>query len=55
MDYAILGLVIAVVGQSALIWYKLGSLERAVKKACPFGICPVFKRAQEEAAPQRSG
>jgi hypothetical protein len=58
-DYAaiagIAGLVFAVVAQSAIIWRKLGNLEQAVKKAgCPFGPCPIFKRAQDEAA-LRSG
>ncbi len=45
---------IAIITQSGLLWYKLGKLENSVKKACPFGQCPIFKRATNEAAPQRT-
>jgi hypothetical protein len=46
-------LFLAVIGSQAAIWFKLGSLERTVKKSCPFGKCPVFERALNEAAPKR--
>jgi hypothetical protein len=44
---------IGIIGSQAAIWFKLGSLERAVKTTCPFGKCPVFERAAKEAAPKR--
>ena len=47
---ALLG--ISVTG-NAIIWFRLGALTKAIKSMCPFGQCPMFKRAQEEAAPMR--
>ncbi len=51
------GLIITVLlangAQTALIWRKLGQVESVVKRACPFGTCPIFKRATNEAAPKR--
>jgi hypothetical protein len=43
------------VGLNAVMWRKIGNLEEAVKKSCPWGAdnCPSFKRAKEEAAPAR--
>ena len=43
---ALLG--ISVTG-NGLLWYKMGKLERAIKSVCPFGQCPLFKRAEKEA------
>ncbi len=47
---AILGVVIA---QACAMWWKIGRLEGTVKKSCPFGECPLYKRAQKEAAVAR--
>lgn len=49
-------LIVAVLGQAASIaalWRKIGNLENAIKKACPFGGCPFYERAMHEAAPER--
>ena len=47
---ALLSLVItAFIGQTALIYRKLGKLEELVKRSCPFGSCPLFKGANAEA------
>jgi len=43
-------LIICFIGQTALVWNKLGKIEGAVKKSCPFGQCPVYERAKHEAA-----
>lgn len=39
------GLFCVVVVQTALLWRKMGQLESAVKKSCPFGTCPLQLRA----------
>ena len=52
----IIGLILAVLAQSAALatlWRKIGQLESIIKKACPFGKCPFYERAIEEAAPER--
>ncbi len=46
-------LIAAFIAQTALVNWRLGKLEGAVKKTCPFGTCPVFERAKDEAAPKR--
>jgi hypothetical protein len=53
MDGFVLALIGVVLGQTALIWRKLGIVETAVKTACPFGKCPMWSRAKDEAAPHR--
>jgi hypothetical protein len=37
-----------IVTSSGAIWYKLGQLQKAVKTACPFGGCPLFKGTLED-------
>lgn len=49
----LIGLIIAYVASTGVIWRKLGQLENAVKKSCPFGKCPIFERSKHEAAPNR--
>ena len=54
MDNALLiALIVAVVGSNATLWYKLGRVEAGMRRMCPFGECPVFKRAKDEAMPDR--
>ena len=50
----LIGLILAFVGQSGVIWWRLGRLEAAIKKPCPFGACPLYERAKGEAAPGRT-
>jgi hypothetical protein len=38
----------AFIGQTALLYRKLGKLEELVKRSCPFGSCPLFKGANAE-------
>ena len=47
------GLSLAIIGGWGAIWWRLGRLEAQVKRSCPFGQCPFFKRAADEAAPLR--
>lgn len=53
IDGVSIGLIVAIIGQSATMWYKLGQMERAIKASCPFGQCPIMERAKHEAAPER--
>lgn len=72
LDNAILlAIFFAIVGQSTVIWRKMGNIETGIKnvrveqtkvalsleetkrKSCPFPVCPIFKRAIEEATPVR--
>ncbi len=53
IDGISIGVIVAIIGQSGLMWYKLGALERTVKRACPFGTCPFYERAKHEVAPER--
>jgi|GEM_PF-4891578 len=39
----------AFIGQTAILYRKLGKLEELVKRSCPFGSCPLFKGANTEA------
>lgn len=39
----------AFIGQTAILFRKLGKLEELVKRSCPFGSCPLFKGANAEA------
>ena len=50
----LVGLIIAFVGQSGVIWWRLGRLEAAIKKPCPFGACPIYERSKIEAMPSRA-
>jgi hypothetical protein len=40
---------------NAAMWRRIGQMETAMKKICPWGVdgCPSFKRAAVEAAPPR--
>jgi hypothetical protein len=53
--YAILGIVGVQFVSIAALWFRLGRLTRAVENGigCPFGSCPLFTRAQKEAAGER--
>lgn len=53
MDNLTIGLIVTMITQTATLWYKMGRIESAVKKACPFGACPLYERATAEAAPKR--
>jgi len=58
MDTWILSLfgttLIAQIAQGYFVFRRLGSMETALRNACPFGSCPLFNRAKTEAAPQRA-
>ena len=42
-------MLIAFIGQTTILYRKLGKLEELVKRACPFGSCPLFKGINKEA------
>ena len=49
-----LWLVGILVAQTGTVFWRIGKLEGAIKRsACPFGVCPLYKRATNEAAPER--
>jgi len=39
----------AFIGQTAILYRKIGKIEELVKRSCPFGSCPFFKSANMEA------
>lgn len=51
----LLGVIIAsILSQTIAVWVKFGNLEKKIiENRCPFGDCPLYSRAVEEAVPQR--
>ena len=53
MDALLVGLLGVVVTGFSALWWRVGRVESAVKKSCPFGTCPFYNRAIKEVAPPR--
>ena len=43
-----------IVAQTGTVFWRLGKMEGSIKKsACPFGNCPLYERAKDEASKPR--
>jgi len=51
----LLGVILtAISSQTIAVWVKFGNLEKKMNEnRCPFGKCPMFERAKEEAVKER--
>lgn len=53
--FTLLGVIIAsIFSQTVAVWVKFTNLEKKItENKCPFGQCPLYERAKEEAVADR--
>ena len=51
----LLGVILtAIISQTTAVWVRFSSLEKKIEATkCPFGECPIYERAKDEASRPR--